>query len=672
MLHFAFEEVSLFDGLRAACAPTMMLLLGVALGRPEFAWAAIGAFWTCLAEAPGRSETRVASMLTFSILSTLAGGISAYSAAAGMMAGALSLFAFSTLAGFARIWGAACYQVAVLAATACVVMADRPLHNRHEAGIVLGTYFCGCLFATALSLIVWRLLCFTPSHCALRTTYLRLADLARDIARIAANETSSESEWVAHGAELRARTRTAIEAARSAFNGLPQLHTKRGREEAEKLRLAVADAEKAFASLTAVAHAHEGIAAQTIHSSRVARCLTAIASILRRTGLEIGQLAAVKWPSPRARLPGLSARLEAAFGNTLSLSFLSRQTAQPDPERQSIWPSLHLRFVTRASVCAADVRFALRLGMTTTIAFLTARALHLQFGYWATMAALLILQPSVGTTWPRSVERAIGTTVGALIAIVVGWGAHTPLAMSLLAFPMICLTMALRPTSYALYVVFLTPSFVFVANYASPANALIYTAARLGDNVIGSLIGAVAGYLLWPDRDSGHLQCALREAINANLTYLRLAFAQCLERDDEQCESARRFAGLASNEAERLFRLSSLETRRRDMAFACMSDVLSLLRRIAATAAKIQVSTEKPDHNRFALWVTSAHESVEAHLRAGSPQVQLPSCRALHPGPIEQVAIDQVLRLSAMLSRPNDSDSKGNAGEPQERSALLY
>ena len=66
-----------------------------------------------------------------------------------------------------------------------------------------------------------------------------------------------------------------------------------------------------------------------------------------------------------------------------------------------------------ASIGSMGVRHAMRLGVATMAAFLVVRMLHLPFGYWATMATLLILRPSIATTWPRGVERAAGSTAGA-------------------------------------------------------------------------------------------------------------------------------------------------------------------------------------------------------------------------------------------------------------------
>jgi uncharacterized membrane protein YccC len=144
------------------------------------------------------------------------------------------------------------------------------------------------------------------------------------------------------------------------------------------------------------------------------------------------------------------------------------------------------------------VHFALRLGIATTVAYLTVHLLQLPCGYWATMAVLLILQPSVSGTWPRSVQRAIGTVVGTVIAVAIGHLAHTPLQIALAVFPLIGLTMALRPVGYSVFIAFLTPSFVLVADYAVPAIDYNYALARLETNLLGSAIAIAATLVLWP------------------------------------------------------------------------------------------------------------------------------------------------------------------------------
>jgi hypothetical protein len=339
LLTHATDKANLLEGIRAASASAIMLLVGCALHAPDFAWAAIGAFWTSLATASDTARNRLASMLSFAVLSTVAGGLTTYAASLGTAAGALAILVVVTGAGLARVWGAKAYQVAILAATTCVVMVDRPWHGGSGGMAYLGVYLFGCLFATALSVVIWQIRPFAPEHYSTR--------------------------W--HAA-----------------------------------------------------------AAQSVREG---------------------------------------------------------------------WR--HLR--CHASLSSDGVHFALRLGIATTVAYLTVHMLDLSNGYWATMAVLLILQPSASGTLPRSVERAVGTVVGTIIAVAISGLATSPLAIALAVFPLIGLTMTLRPVGYGVFVAFLTPSFVLVADYAMPVfNEYNYALARLETNLLGSAIAVAATLTLWP------------------------------------------------------------------------------------------------------------------------------------------------------------------------------
>jgi uncharacterized membrane protein YccC len=260
-----------------------------------------------------------------------------YTAALSATAGALAILIFVTMAGLTRIWGDRPYQVAILAATACVVMIDHPSAASGDMAY-LGLYLLGCLFATALSMVIWQIRPFAPDY--------------------------HSNHW----------RDAATQAVRTAFAQLRD----------------------------------------------------------------------------------------------------------------------------HASLSSDGVHFALRLGIATTAAYLTVHILQLPCGYWATMAVLLILQPSASGTLPRSVERAIGTVIGTIIAVAIGAMELTPLQIALAVFPLIGLTMALRPVGYSVFIAFLTPSFVLVADYAMPALEYNYALARLENNLLGSAIAIAATLILWP------------------------------------------------------------------------------------------------------------------------------------------------------------------------------
>ena len=217
MVSFSASEASLSEGLRAACASTAMLALGNLLHDPIFAWAAIGAFWTCLADAAGSNRARFASMMGFALLSTLCGGLTAFASGAGTGFAALALLVFTTLGAFGRIWGAATSQVTILAATACVVMVDRPMHDARAGFAFLGVYLVGCLFAD-------RAESERVAHSSVRREPLRRcapcicgSPTSRWTARVCSNSAQRSREWATHAAKFRADARAALERSRKAL-----------------------------------------------------------------------------------------------------------------------------------------------------------------------------------------------------------------------------------------------------------------------------------------------------------------------------------------------------------------------------------------------------------------------------------------------------------------------
>ena len=96
-------------------------------------------------------------MTAFALLSTICGGLTAYASGLGIAAATAAVLVFACLGALGRIWGSAAAQVSILAATACVVMVDRPIHGSHQDLQFLALYLFGCVFATVLSFSVWRI-----------------------------------------------------------------------------------------------------------------------------------------------------------------------------------------------------------------------------------------------------------------------------------------------------------------------------------------------------------------------------------------------------------------------------------------------------------------------------------------------------------------------------------
>nr|WKF58716.1 Inner membrane protein YccS [Paraburkholderia busanensis] len=625
MVSFATSEASLAEGLRAACASTAMLALGNLLHQPAFAWAAIGAFWTCLADAGGSNRARFASMMGFALLSTLCGGLTAFASSAGTAVAALALLLFTSLGAFGRIWGSAVSQVTILAATACVVMVDRPMHDPRAVLTFLSVYLVGCLFAVVLSLTVWRIHPFAASRAALRTVYVRLADIALDSARLLERQ-ARPVDWATHAAKFRADARAALERSRKILAKVPASRTG-GRDAYDTLLALLTDAEALFAYLIAVSGACERVPDDARRVRRAARLLSAIGHVLHRTGAAAGDAQWARLAAAQPRLRRLAERLESALMEPVKLQSgfelvdFAPAAAAPESWKVSahrLWTRIVATLKANLSTQSVGLRHAARVGVTTTVGFLVIRALGLPFGYWATMATLLILQPSIAATWPRSIERAAGSIVGGLLAAAIGYAIHSPLGISLAVFPLVMATMALRPVSYSLFVLFLTPTFVLVADFATPgASEFAYALTRLGNNVLGCVLALLATFYLWPTREKADYRAYLGAAVRANLAYLRAAL-DATRHDDKQMERLRRGAGLASNNAEEAIGRIRLEKLEDSMVDTVTLTVLSLLRRMAGTATQLRLSANRrerrDERDELGAWVAGVSAEIDAAL----------------------------------------------------------
>ena len=705
MVSFAVDETNLSEGLRAACASTAMLVLGNLLHDPLFAWAAIGAFWTCLADAAGTNRMRFASMLSFALLSTLCGGLTAFASGTGTLAATAAILLFATAGALARVWGAAASQVGILAATACVVMVDRPMHDLRHGLLFLAIYLFGCLFAVVLSLTVWRIHPFGPSRMALRAVYGRLADIALDSARLLRRDSADFGQWARHAATYRGQARAALETARKVLAKVPNLRVDK-RETYEHLLLALADTERVFAYLIAVTDACERGHHTLREPQRAARTLSALAEVLLRIGRAVSEDASAQAARSRRagkradyradyradnpaghdmrstpaalqrRLHKLAGALEAALDEPLSLKLRSDSLEFEPPQRRATgWFEAAAGNLSRAlmtlkanaSFESIGLRHAARVGVAATLGFMIVRVLHVPFGYWATMAILLILQPSIAGTWPRSIERAAGSIAGGLLAAAIGLAIHAPIGISLVVFPLICATMALRTVSYSLFVLFLTPTFVLVADFAAPAgHEWMYAATRLGNNVLGCLIALVATFLLWPSREPVDFRVRLADAVGANLNYLVGALEHA-GGEDTEVERMRRAAGLASNNAEEAFNRLRLEKLESSLADRAAITALALLRRVAGTATRMRLAANKTQADGALIaWISAVSKELDAHLLDRPQAVQGAGFQAFprrHLSLVEADAVNQVSHLRRLLVE-NTGVMEEVAGKP--------
>lgn len=202
-------------------------------------------------------------------------------------------------------------------------------------------------------------------------------------------------------------------------------------------------------------------------------------------------------------------------------------------------------FPGNVRVTSAHWRHALRLSLSLVTTHLATMWLGLQYGFWALVAVVLVVQPSGYTTLIRAVERILGTIGGGVLVLIAK--PFLPDAVEMLVADAICVigAIAMRAVNYTLLVLFLTAQFILVTEMTMPTHNV--AGLRILDNMLGSIVGLLCAYLIFPQVQSQDMNGLLRQAMIANLRYL----ASVLGRDpDIEMDRVQRQAGIALTRAE--------------------------------------------------------------------------------------------------------------------------
>ena len=225
-------------------------------------------------------------------------------------------------------------------------------------------------------------------------------------------------------------------------------------------------------------------------------------------------------------------------------------------------------------------------------------------------------------TWPRSLEleRMRGSIAGGLVAALLVLIAPTPLVLLPAIFPIATATIALRRVNYKLFVVAVTCLFVLVAELLLPATGI--PVARAINSVIGSVVGAAAALLLWPDRGANGPAAQLAEAVAANLALAAQAIAA---ESAAPFDAARRAAGVASTAAEITCRRLALAGQSRRVHLRQAASLLAALRTLAGAALAQALAGRTPDPARASV-IAERASCLAATLRnpAAAPSLPMP------------------------------------------------
>jgi uncharacterized membrane protein YccC len=266
---------------------------------------------------------------------------------------------------------------------------------------------------------------------------------------------------------------------------------------------------------------------------------------------------------------------------------------EPDDEMRlsTLWQRVRLRTLANLDWQSEAFRHALRAAIASAPAIAFTLVWFTPYDHWLTITIVMTMQPYFANTFARALERVGGTMAGGLIAAVLGLFVTTPLAIALAMFPLAVLALAIRAASFGLYSAVLTPLIVLLAELGHPgASQWVIAGARAGLTLAGGVLAIAGCTLLWPSWEPARLAAELAGAIAAHAGYAEAELSLFLaEADARQVETARRAAGLASNNLEASISRALLEPGKagRDRLDAAMV-VDAALRRFAGRLSAMQ------------------------------------------------------------------------------------
>jgi uncharacterized membrane protein YccC len=586
-----------WSGIRAAIATIGPILIGQSLAWPAAAWMGLAGFNVALADKGGPLRTRLSAMSVaafWGIVAAVTGALIGRS----LWISVAVVAVWALGAGLARAYGAVATTAGIISLVTLVVSIAAPAENLQGVWQRGGAVLAGSAFAMALALFVWRVRPY-------RAVRMAVARALRAAAAVAASPGEDSA---------RAGAQAAIEEARgalAAFRRGMQGETPRG----ERLLVLAESADRLVSLLTGPPQ--PGVAA----------ALEAIAGAVESERLEgFANVAVPSGPVGAVLTVALTAVRELNDDSIVAAS---------EPSRPFFDPLLAVL------AWESDVlRHALRVAVATAFAVALTSALEISRGYWLSLTVIVILQPYTSATFQKGLQRIAGTIAGGVAAAVLLAVVHSPAGLMVLIFVGAAVTVAFLPVNYGLYSLFVTITFVLLAEVGANDWHLVWR--RVSMTLAGAAIAYVAAWLLWPASERGRVRDDLAEALRALADYAR-CLADC--DDAGAAESRRAFLVALQNSEASLQRLLSDATEPHEEQ---MMAVVVYLRRFAiALSALAARASDRLRLGPLARYLATALADAATAVHYGIAPAPLPDDDAAR----EVEGFERPLNLLASLHR---------------------
>lgn len=169
----------------------------------------------------------------------------------------------------------------------------------------------------------------------------------------------------------------------------------------------------------------------------------------------------------------------------------------------------------RRRIPGASVRHGIKTGLAALLSYLVTEWLHLDFGYWAPITAVIVMQTSVAESIEMSLYRTVGTMIGASMGVVsilllpdtfAGNGAALFITTGLCAF------LTRWDPRYRMAAI--TVTIVILASVGQP-DRMHFGLFRVLEILVGVVCAVVVSLALWPLRAGEALRGDLARQLQA-------------------------------------------------------------------------------------------------------------------------------------------------------------
>jgi len=542
---------ALWIGLRMAAAMALPLLLSPWLEPATATSASLAGYLITLVDKGGAYRTRARAMAAASVgavTAVIVGVIVAHTA----FAAPVVILGFTACA-FAHVWGPSgasiANPIAVLLAIACF----RPGPGATLVQAIVGTGLGAC-WAMLLALILWPVRVYQPGRRALANVLDELAAYASAIAT-----TTDRSTPVARHRIMRDQ----LEVARKTLVATRRGHAER--DLGERLLALVHVADQTLGKLLALEELLDGLEDRE-DTARAARALHAHAAALSR----LADLVVVEHPSieelKEIAVQATAVQVTSCTNQQLGLiltavaehvaltSRVIASLADPEPPKgiaSAATPLPRARLRDAFDLDSAVLRHALRVALSSAVAFAIAALVHLAYGYWILITVYLLLQPHRTATTTRAIQRGFGTVGGAIVAALLVALIHEQGVLIAITVAFAAIGAAVVHLNYGVFSLFVTPTFVLLAELQTQDFTLVRV--RVAYTLLGGALAFLATALLWPARERARFDELMADAIDHAANYLaavRQGIASGTPMPAPEIATARRLFGIALGNAE--------------------------------------------------------------------------------------------------------------------------